>query len=609
MKIHASACVLVVLAGGRLGSAGQRPDLAALLEGYNRCNQEFETIAYDLESESVSDKGRLVYTVRHCADHDKVQWIGRRAFYPAKADPQSVMPERVADTYDGTRLAHLHRDFSPKSPTVPPAGSVYGPSGSLMARIRREWSESIEHGGPLVGRAPGSEYRSVYDLLQGASAVTLHESAATILGYDAYLLEAKTKYGVVKAWISPDAGCNCLKWEIIKSQNQFYRDGATTDDPFTHWAIAYNVERVEQIEGRYITTQGRFSWIVKDGDRELGNHTQRYRLTNIEFDPDYEAMGAFRMQLPEGTVVGDRDTEGVTYRWTGGQLVPLRAEPPAADRTEPVLPPRLQPSGVGVKQHLSIVSKDSLLEHVRILAGFESRHILHPGNKKAEEYIARQLEKCGYAPKLDAFEAANRTFNNVLSAGSDKERPVILLTAHFDSSGGPSSSSQAPGADDNASGVAALLELARIVKERPVQANVEFVFFNCEEGGTVGSKHLSNEYKSQGRPIEYVINVDTIGTWQGPLSSTCPVNYVTDARSEEVVKRFNERFPYPLRKARTMWRDDHARFWDNGFKAIELTEDGCTPHMHKPTDTPEKLDYGNIAKIVHGLYVVLNQGR
>ncbi len=600
MKIRASVCVLVVLAGGRLGSAGQKPDLAALLEGYNRCNREFETIAYDLESESVSEKGRLVYTVRHCADHDKVQWIGRRAFYPAQADPQSVVSERVADTYDGTRLAHLYRDFSPKFPTVPPAGLVYGPSGSLMAKIRQEWSESTEYGGPLVGRIAGSENHSVYELLKEASDVTLHKSAAQILGYDAYLLEAKTKYGIVRAWIAPDAGCNCLKWEIVKTQNQLYRDGATTDDPFTHWATVYDIERVEQIDGRYITTQGKLSWIVKDGDRELGNHTQRYRLTNIDFDPDYEAMGAFKIQLPEGTIVGDGDTEGVTYRWTGGQLVPLIAKTRTSDKPEVVLPSRPGRSTVEDDPNLALVSKDNLHEHVRILAGFESRHILHPGNKKAEEYIARQLEKCGYAPKLDAFEAANRTFNNVLSAGSDKERPIILLTAHFDSTDGP-------GADDNASGVAALLELARIVKERPVQTNVEFVFFNCEERGTVGSRHLSNEYKDRHWPIDCVINVDTIGTWNGPLSDACPVNYVTDANSEPVVKQLAERFPYPLRKAKTMWRDDHARFWDNGFKAIEITEDGCTEHMHKPTDTPEKLDYDNIARIVHGLYVALSR--
>ena len=56
-----------------------------------------------------------------------------------------------------------------------------------------------------------------------------------------------------------------------------------------------------------------------------------------------------------------------------------------------------------------------------------------------------------------------------------------------------------------------------------------------------------------------------------------------------------------------MWRDDHASFWRNGFKAIEITEDGCTPYMHKPTDTAEKLQYDNIAKIVYGLYTILGQ--
>ena len=104
-----------------------------------------------------------------------------------------------------------------------------------------------------------------------------------------------------------------------------------------------------------------------------------------------------------------------------------------------------------------------------------------------------------------------------------------------------------------------------------------------------------------------MINIDTIGTWKGPLSKTCPVNYVTDKNSMGVIKQLKEQFPYPLQKAKTMWRDDHGNFWNNGFKAIEITEDGCTKHMHKPTDTTEKLHYDNIAKIVHGLYLVLSQ--
>jgi len=288
---------------------------------------------------------------------------------------------------------------------------------------------------------------------------------------------------------------------------------------------------------------------------------------------------------------------------------PLSAKAPSPGRPEVVLAPTPARSGAEADQDLALVSKDNLAKHIRTLVGFESRHISHPGNKKAEEYIARELEKYGYSPKADAFGAGNRTLHNVLSDSSDQQQPVLLLTAHFDSSARVDRrpSPQAPGADDNASGVAALLELARIAKERHLQKNVEFAFFNCEESGTAGSRHLSSEYRDRHWPIDYVINVDTIGTWKGPLSDTCPVNFVTDANSVKVVRQLAQRFPYPLRQAKTMWRDDHARFWDNGFKAIEITEDGCTEHMHKPADTPERLDYDNIARIVHGLYVVLSQ--
>jgi hypothetical protein len=385
-------------------------------------------------------------------------------------------------------------------------------------------------------------------------------------------------------------------------------DPAALLEGVTDWVPTYEAERLEEIEGRTITTQAKFNLIVKKGDRELSNSTQHYKLTNVDFDPDYEALGAFKIQLPEGTIVGDGDSPGVEYRWAGGQLVPLPPRRQPSGRPEVVLPPRPERSGAGADQDLALVSKDNLVKHVRILAGFESRHISHPGNQKAEEYITQELEKYGYSPKVDAFQARNGILHNVLSDSSDKQQPVLLLTAHFDSTARADGrlSPQAPGADDNASGVAALLELARIAKERHLQKKIEFAFFNCEESGTAGSRHLSSEYRDQHWPIDYVINVDTIGTWKGPLSDTCPVNFVTDANSVNVVRQLAERFPYPLRQAQTMWRDDHARFWDNGFKAIEITEDGCTEHMHKPTDTPEKLDYDNIARIVHGLYVVLS---
>ncbi len=319
MKFYVAVWMQVMLAGV-LGSATQELDPEVLLEGYNLCNREFETISYDLESDSQSRRRQFVYTTKYCARGDCKQWIGHRTLtmYNEDGTTQPAIRERVADTYDGTQLATIYRD----TPGNPPEASLWGTAGGLLPKISQGLAEGIEQGGPLVGRVYGSNFHSVYDLLKGASNVTLHDTATKILDYDAYLLDANTRYGAVRAWISPDAGNNCLKWEIVKTQNQFYRDGATTDDQFTHWVAAFEAERVEQIDGRYITTQAKFKWIVADGDTELSNYTHHYKLTNIDFDPDYEAMGAFKIQLPEGTVVTHNEVPGIQFRWTNGKFVP-----------------------------------------------------------------------------------------------------------------------------------------------------------------------------------------------------------------------------------------------------------------------------------------------
>jgi hypothetical protein len=192
----------------------------------------------------------------------------------------------------------------------------------LRDKLWRELCEDITYGGPLVGRVFGSDHHSVYDLLTGAFNVIMHDTVTKVLGHDAYLLDADTRYGRVKAWISPDAGCNCLKWEIVKVQNQFYRDGTTTSDPLTDWVAAYEAEQVEQIDGRYVTTQAKFVLTVTDGDTQLSNVTYHYKLANIDFDPDYEAMGAFGIPLPEGTVATHKDVPGQRFIWTNGRFVP-----------------------------------------------------------------------------------------------------------------------------------------------------------------------------------------------------------------------------------------------------------------------------------------------
>lgn len=588
-------------------SAGPNLDPQVLLNGYDACNKKLETVSFELETimeQPDQETGKCVYEIQYCSRHQEKQWIGRWAQYhqDGTIDPQKS--QHLIDIY--TDKVGLHFTFF-----GPDVKRLRPPTARLTRGSRYKWmQDSVEqapYGGPLLGRLDGSNRRSIHDLLKGAGNLRVADKPTTRIGYETYLLEADTKYGLVRAWIAPDAGYNCLRWEIIKKQDQFYRDGSVTQDEFTRRTDVFDAEKVDQVEGQYVVTQASLNNKVENGTTVLGRLTYHYRLKNIDLSPDYEALKAFTIQLPEGVAVRDEDLPGVRYQWISGQLVTQPQLPPrrpARVKPEVVLPPK--PEGWEAPRDLTPVSRDKVMGHVKALAALESRHVSRPGNKKAEEYIFRELQKYGYAPQADEFQAGSMTLRNVIATCSDKQKPVILLSAHFDSSAGRNS--QAPGADDNASGVAALLELARIGKEHPLRRNVEFVFFNGEESGRFGSKHLSDEYRDKHWPIDYVLNLDTIGVWKGPLAQARPVNFVTDVNSVPALRRFAERFPYPLRQARTFWQDDHARFWDNGFQALELTEeDGANVHLHRPTDTPEKLDYDNLARIVHGLYVVLSQ--
>lgn len=242
----------------------------------------------------------------------------------------------------------------------------------------------------------------------------------------------------------------------------------------------------------------------------------------------------------------------------------------------------------------------NIKRHIEFLSGIESRMYLDRGNKIAAEYITKELSILGYEPKYDYFTWKGSNYYNIIAEAVDSSKPFILIGAHFDST--TNGNKIAPGADDNASGVALVLVVAKLVKQCNCNLNIEFAFFNLEEEGRIGSINLAKKYKRSGVPLEYFINIDTIGTWAGNIDKNTPLNYVADKNSKSVVKELEKSFNIPLKPANTLWRDDHASFWDLGYMAIELTENGVTPHMHKITDTSEKLHYPNIALVTENVY-------
>jgi hypothetical protein len=319
MKLFARVCVQFVLVVGLSSSASQKLDPEIFIGKYNKCNKKFETVYYELNTTLQVGSLKYVYSFKHCSKNEKKQWIGSLKCYKEDGAIDQRSSGLIRNIYSDKIGVYLQLHNPELKGKLPPRAIL---ARSSRDKWCREYCEQPSYGGPLTGQFYGSSNHSIHDLLKEASNLKLHNKALKIIGYETYLIEADTKYGNVKAWISPDLDYNCLKWEIIKEQNQFYRDGTTTNDRFTKWTAVYDAEKIKQVNDQYVITQAKFNHVIKKGDVVLGDHTYHYNLKNIDLNPDYEALGAFEIQLPEGTVATHEEVPGIEFRWTNGKFVP-----------------------------------------------------------------------------------------------------------------------------------------------------------------------------------------------------------------------------------------------------------------------------------------------
>jgi hypothetical protein len=239
----------------------------------------------------------------------------------------------------------------------------------------------------------------------------------------------------------------------------------------------------------------------------------------------------------------------------------------------------------------------------------------------ARSYITQQLASFGYTTQIDAQE-------NVvaLRVGSISPEERWVVGAHHDSV------SVSPGADDNASGVAAVLEIARVLASAELEASVEIVSFGLEEVGLVGSSAYAASAKAAGRdiraalaldmigftaPLQFVVPpeepgcfatsesaaIDRSGNWIGLLSNSIPTrdaylaaaaDYVQALRVEWGVVSDGTGFCFPFLPGlgNLLRRSDHVGFWDQGWPGMMLTDTGelRNTNYHQATDTNATLD-------------------
>ena len=275
----------------------------------------------------------------------------------------------------------------------------------------------------------------------------------------------------------------------------------------------------------------------------------------------------------------------------------------------------------------------ALTSIVRTLAGdIGPRSYMAPANlNAAADVISQRLASFGYELTVQPYRVKELAVRNIIAERRGTELPdrVIVIGAHYDSVAG------SPGADDNASGVAVLLELARLHAETRFRKTVRFVAFTLEEPPFFRSRHMGSRIyarslKDRDEQVEGMFCLESVGyfsedkgsqsfsllvfwlRWRYPTTGNF-ITIVSNADSQPLQTQVRdalrthmdvpvETYTGPSWIPGVDW-SDHGSFWNEGYPAVMLTDTALfrNPRYHRSTDLPDTLDYRAMTELVRGL--------
>jgi len=286
-----------------------------------------------------------------------------------------------------------------------------------------------------------------------------------------------------------------------------------------------------------------------------------------------------------------------------------------------------------LKAPMSSPSIDTIVVRARriveTLAGeYPSRHGSNPKILNgAASFIEKEFASLGYQVQSQWYESDGLQVRNIVveKKGDHPENACIIVGAHYDTVVGT------PGADDNASGIAGLIELSRLLKEYKNKRTIRFVAFPNEEPPyffthRMGSRQYARRFKESGERIHVMLTLEMLGYAGEGYKQLYPVplmrilgRYPKDGNYVALVSNFRStRVLSMVRKAMRqrgsvgvesltapgfvppLFLSDHSSFWKYGFPALMITDTAFlrNPHYHSSTDTADTLNYEFLAKVV-----------
>ncbi|MBD2439361.1 M28 family peptidase [Nostoc sp. FACHB-110] len=272
--------------------------------------------------------------------------------------------------------------------------------------------------------------------------------------------------------------------------------------------------------------------------------------------------------------------------------------------------------------------KEQLQIHLHEIVRERDPFMATAGHFFVQEYIRQQFAQWG-SVEIHTFKVRGKNCQNLIlnlpgqAVGNSRDLPPILIGAHYDAVPGT------PGADDNATGVAVLLELARIFATDAAKYPLRLVAFDMEEYGLLGSAEYAALLRQQQQPLRLMISLEMLGycnstpgsqNYPPPLEKFYPNtgdfialignlrtirDLISLSRSIRKVGVASQWLPVPNRGliVRQTRLSDHAPFWDLGYSAIMVTDTAFlrNPHYHQSSDAIATLDLDFLTGVCQGL--------
>jgi len=275
---------------------------------------------------------------------------------------------------------------------------------------------------------------------------------------------------------------------------------------------------------------------------------------------------------------------------------------------------------------MDAISMENLKRHVRNIDFDRNPYDRNLELEEAAQYIRREFLKIGLEVKEDFFYWEGRTYRNVLAEkrGTTSPDSVLIIGAHYDTAPG------SPGADDNSSAIAVLLEVARNIQKTSLGSTLKLIAFALEECGYAGSIHYAESAREGGEKILGMISLEMVG-FTSPRQDYPPyldpkyypnvgdfIGIIGNERSEALWETVRRSFKTHIPKLPAEFLlvpgngegmeevrlSDHSPFWDRGFPALMVTDTAFlrNPNYHLPSDTMETLDFEFMKKVAVGIY-------